>query len=342
MAELNSIHVGHQVDKLITMDLPFRGVIDILYPAAREKAGAPLTMLAAERLLGAVKAHDIILIATGWPDRPHISPEVAETDGPPGAALLGRALHRGLKALPFFLVETRLIHAMKSVTQSAGFRVLSPEEAIAASQSSSPLHGAAVLGFPTDPEEARQESTTLLNRYKPQAVITIEKGGMNEKGIVHTSRGHDTTEQMAKVDFLVAEARSRNILTIGIGDGGNEVGMGNIRDVIRQRLPFGAQCRCPCGQGIAPVTEVDVLVTATVSNWAAYGISACLAWLLRDAAVMHEEDLEKWVLYHASDAGLIDGISGFVEPGADGLRAPMHGHLVELLKGLVEQGIHRA
>jgi len=330
--------LAEQIDKLITLDLPFRGVIDTLYPAAREKAGEPLAMKAAQKLIEHVKPFNVIFIATGWPDRPHISPAIAETDGPPGAALLGRALHRGLKAVPFFLIEETLMSPMRTVAQSAGFRMVSPEEAIAAAQSPSAIHASTVLEFPTDAEQAKKQAGLLLEQYKPSAVIAIEKGGMNQKGIVHTSRGHDTTEHMAKVDFLVNEARKKGVLTIGIGDGGNEIGMGNIREVIRQRLPFGSICRCPCGSGIAPVTEVDVLVAATVSNWGAYGIAACLAILLKDLSVFHDADMERWVLEHASDAGFIDGISGFVEPGADGLPFETHCHLVALLEGIVKKG----
>lgn len=336
----NSV-LAEQIDRLITLDLPFRGVIDTLYPAAREKAGEPLAMKAARKLIEQVKPKSVIFIATGWPDRPHISPAIAETDGPPGAALLGRALHRGLKAIPFFLIEEILTSPMRTVAQSAGFRMLSPDEAIAASQSPSALHASTVLGFPADPKQAKAEAVSLLERYRPSAVIAIEKGGMNEKGIVHTSRGHDTTEHMAKIDFLIDQAREKKVLTIGIGDGGNEIGMGNIREVIRQRLPFGSECRCPCGLGIAPVTEVDVLVASTVSNWGAYGVAAGLAILLKDPAIFHDADIERWVLEHASDAGFIDGISGFVEPGADGLPSETHCQLVSLLRGIVRRGTNR-
>jgi len=330
--------LAEQIDKLITLDLPFRGVIDTLYHAAREKAGEPLAMRAAQKITEHVKPFNVIFIATGWPDRPHISPAIAETDGPPGAALLGRALHRGLKAVPFFLIEETLVSPMRIVAQSAGFRMLYPGEAVSAVQSPSALHASTVLGFPADPEQAKTEAASLLDRYRPSAVIAIEKGGMNEKGIVHTSRGHDTTEHMAKVDFLMNEARKKGILTIGIGDGGNEIGMGNIREVIRQQLPFGNECRCPCSSGIAPVTEVDILVAATVSNWGAYGIAACLAILLKDLTIFHDANMERWVLEHASDAGFIDGISGFVEPGADGLPSETHCQLVALLEGIVKKG----
>lgn len=334
----NSV-LAEQIDRLITLDLPFRGVIEALYGAARQKAQKPLAMEGAQKLIAHVKPHSVILIATGWPDRPHISPAIAETDGPPGAAVLGRALHRGLKAVPFFLIEENLVSPMRVVAQSVGFRILSPDEAVAAMQSPSALHASTVIGFPTETEQAKTEAVSLLERYKPSAIVAIEKGGVNEKGVVHTSRGHDTTEHMAKIDFLMNEARKKGILTIGIGDGGNEIGMGNIREVVKERLPFGKECLCPCKAGIAPSTEVDLLITATVSNWGAYGIEACLAILLKDPAIFHDANMERWILEHASDAGLIDGITGFVEPGADGLPSETHGHIVALLGEIVRRGI---
>ncbi len=330
--------LANQIDRLMTLDLSFRGVIDTLYPPARKKAGEPLAMKAAKELHRILKAKDVVFIATGWPDRPHISPEIAETDGPPGAAALGRALHRGLRVIPFFLIEENLVGPMEMVVQSAGFRTLSPKEAIAASDSPSALHAATVLGFPAEPKRARKKAISLMNTFEPSAVIAIEKGGMNEKGIVHTSRGHDTTEHMAKIDFLMEEAIHRKVWTLGIGDGGNEIGMGNIREEIRKKLPFGDKCLCPCGSGISPVTQTDLLVTATVSNWGAYGVSACLAILLRNPDILHDPEMERWILEHASRAGFIDGISGFVEPGADGLTAEVHCQIISLLNVIVKRG----
>lgn len=331
--------LGEQIDRIITLDLSFRGVIDILYPCARKRIGEPLAMKSAEELMRVLKAADIVFIATGWPDRPHINPMIAETDGPPGAAILGRALHRGFKAIPFFLIEANLVKSMEVVAQAAGFKILNPEEAIAALYSPSAIHGATVLEFPTNIESAKEKATSLIEQYKPTAIISIEKGGMNERGIIHTSRGHDTTEHMAKIDFLMEEARRRGILTIGIGDGGNEIGMGIIKEEIKELLPFGKKCLCPCESGTAPAIETDLLITSTVSNWGAYGLAASLAILLKKLDVFHDPNIEKWVLQHASDAGFIDGISGFVEPGADGLKAEIHCHLVALLGEIVERGL---
>jgi len=62
------------------------------------------------------------------------------------------------------------------------------------------------------------------------------------------------------------------ITTIGIGDGGNEIGMGKIPwDTIRRNIPNGGliACRVP----------VDHLIVAGVSNWGAIFAMATLALL---------------------------------------------------------------
>jgi len=331
--------VAENIDRLITVDLPFRAVSLKLYQNTRHKSEGPLTFLAAERLLSSIRPEQIVLIATGWPDRPHINPEIAETDGPPGAASLGMSLHRAQKIVPVFLIENQLVEAMSFVATAAGFKILSLEEALAAARSRAPLHAAAVLGFPTDFLEAEKVADHLLDSLPVGATIVIEKGGVNEKGIIHTSRGDNTTTHMAKVDVLVRKASIKGVLTIGIGDGGNEIGMGVIAEELRSWLPYGTKCRCGCGAGIVPVTKTDLLVPAAVSNWGAYGVAAMVALLVGQREVFHSSEIERRILESCIRAGLIDGGSGYVSGGADALDVRIHMSLVDLLGELVQKGI---
>ncbi len=331
------LKIGEQIDQMITLDIAARGVIKILYPYAREKAGKPLALAAAQLLSERVGPGDAVFIATGWPDRPHITPEIAETDGPPGAAALALALHKGLRAVPIIFIEDNLVGAMAKVMEGAGLRVLSPEEALAAAGSHAPIHAAAVLALPTDVKEAKRYAEEVCAKYRPSGVVVIEKGGMNDKGYIHTSRGAETTEHMAKADMLVETAAARGIASIGIGDGGNEVGMGVIREAIEEHIPYGKQCLCGCGGGIAPSRVTDVLVTASISNWGAYGVAAALAAVLKEPEVMHDQDLEERILWRCADARFIDGITGYVAPSADGLPAPVHRAFVRMLRELVVQ-----
>lgn len=331
--------VADDIDRLITLDINRRGVIRLLHDAACEKVGRPLVLAAAEALAGAVDPGDVVLVATGWPDRPWVTPEIGELDGPPGAALLARSLHRALGAVPIFLIEEELKPAMRATACAAGFAVVTPEQAIAAFKSPAPLHAAAVLGFPTDEAQAAEEARRLIQVYRPKALLSIEKGSANEKGIIHNARGADTTACMAKVDELVKEARSAGIVSVGIGDGGNEIGMGLIADAVRKYVPYGERCTCPCGGGIAPALPTDFLVTAAVSNWGAYGVAACVAILKGRADAMHEEATELRALREAADAGLIDGNTGYVDPGADGLPATLHAAIITVLRQLVANAL---
>lgn len=331
--------LSENVDRLITVDLPFRTVSSRLYSDTRAKYDGPLTLCAARALHESLRERGVVLIATGWPDRPDINANIAETDGPPGAALMGMALHRAMEAVVIFLIEKNLIPAMQTVCAAVGFKAIPPEELMAAAESKAPLHAAAIMGFPTEISRAEEVSVDLMNTFPVRAIVSIEKGGMNEKGVIHTSRGDDTTGPMAKVDILMRKGKERGILTLGIGDGGNEIGMGVIAEELRDWLPFGKQCRCPCGSGIVPVTKTDFLVPAAVSNWGAYGISAVMAVLEGKREVFHSAGIEHRVLLSCIDAGLIDGGSGYVSGGVDALPISVHMSIVNLLGELVNKGL---
>lgn len=328
--------LGESVDRLVTADLAFRGVVHVLYPAARQRHGRPLCLNAAELLRSRVRRGDVVLLATGWPDRPWVSSQIFETDGPPGAASLGRCMNLALGAVPVLVVEEDLVPATERVLRGAGLVSLTPEEARRAARSDHPIHAGAVIPWPADLGKAREASARVLGELHPAAVVAIEKGGMNPLGRIHTRKGYDVTGPIAKVDPLIDTAREAGAATVGIGDGGNEVGMGNIRDVVRAKIPFGATCACPCKGGIAPATEVEALVVAAVSNWGAYGVEACLASLAGVPEAMHDGTLETLALEAAAGTGLMDGITGHVEPSADGLRAEVHAALVSMLRSLVQ------
>ncbi|WP_337876855.1 glutamate cyclase domain-containing protein [Elioraea sp.] len=187
------------LDRLTTLDLGQRGVAGELHRWAVARQGDGRAFAAAAALAARVQPGHAVLIATGWPDRPHVTPLVAETDGPPGAALLGRGLHLALGAVPVFVVEADLVGAMAAVAEAAGLRALKPAEAVAAAQSRAPLHACAVIALATDLDTARAQATTMFDEFRPAAVIAIEKGGLNPTGHILTSRGDDTTDALAKV-----------------------------------------------------------------------------------------------------------------------------------------------
>ncbi len=331
--------VGERVDSLVNLDVASRNSIGILYPLARKKSKRPLCLSAASLLQERANYRDVVFIATGFPNRPHISHTVFESDGPPGAAALARALHIGCGATPIILTEEGAVEGMSRVMQSAGFMILPPEEAIATVGHFAIIHGASVLGFPSDDAAAKERAKELISKYKPAGIVVIEKAGMNEKGVPHGSRG-DYNDAIAKIDYLVLEAIEKNIVTIGIGDGGNELGMGIIQEELKKSsIPNMAKCQCGCGGGGAPATRTDALITAAISNWGAYGIAACLAFLLQRPEVFHNTMMEERILEATANANLMDGGTGYCLPGADRLSSDVHQAVVTLLGQIVLQGI---
>ncbi|MDT8902503.1 glutamate cyclase domain-containing protein [Anaeroselena agilis] len=329
--------IAETLDRLISLDVPARGIIAKLYGAAREKTGKPLTLAAADLLIDRVRPGDTVIIATGWVDQPVVAPGCGESDGPPGAVALARALRLALKAAPVIVTDACLVEGVKLVARAAGFQCVAPGE-IGHSVARDKLLTLAVLPFPVAGDEAAVAAERLLDDLKPAACIAIERGGMNDAGVIHNMNGEDTGASQAKLDHLFRAAGSRRIATVAVGDGGNEIGMANIADAVRAQVPYGAKCQCPCGRGLAPATPVDVLVAAAISNWGGYAIAALLGLLAGAPAAGPDAAREKRVLEATAAAGFHDPISGGVYPGADGCGADAHLAFVTLVREAVLHG----
>ncbi len=346
MADNRVTRIGEAVDRMLTVDMASRGLIRTLYDAARaSNGGRPLALTAAERLRAAAAPGQPIIIATGIPVRGWFSPAVAENDGPVGAATLGRALYVALGAVPVLICEEEQVPVLRACVRAAGLTPATFDQIAAARESphAVPNRGipvAVVQGFPADDGAAAEEAHRLLQRG-PAGCVSIERQGANAKGVYHYGRGEaNKRDIMAKVEVLFEAAKAQGILTIGIGDGGNELGMGRIKPVIQEAVPFGRKCACPCQAGMAPEFVPDVLITATVSNWGAWGIEACLAALTGDPRVLHSPDTELDVIRACTDAGGVDGLTAFVEPLVDALPAKICAYVVEILHTIVANGLN--
>ncbi len=107
-------------------------------------------------------------------------------------------------------------------------------------------------------------------------LIAIERVSPGSDGKPHREHGWDMSRQTAPLHLLFEELGwQRSWETIGIGDGGNEIGMGNLpKDIVTADIPNGSL--------IAASTRTDHLIVAGVSTWGGYGLVAGLAAL--DAA----------------------------------------------------------
>jgi hypothetical protein len=159
----------------------------------------------------------------------------------------------------------------------------------------------------------------------------VEKVGPNKKGVCHTVYGSDVSSSCAKIDYLVEEANRRGILTIGIGDRGNEIGMGVIRDVVEKVVPTGSKCKCPCGAGIACVTETAVTVLASISNLGAYGITACLSALLDKPWILQTPEVELEMVKSCLKAGCVDAL-GWPTYSVDGTPLDVYVQIVNIMR----------
>ena len=208
---------------------------------------------------------------TGSLTRNWVSGRIAETDGPIGAAALARTLSYGFNAIPVVLVDEQIQDKMAAMLQLAGLSVVSNAEAKAATSHVRPTRIAVVRTCSTKDQAARKECRELVTTLAPKAVVAIERAGFTADGTYRNSLAQDFSEGRSRLDYLVSEARERGIPTIGIGDGGNEIGMGNVRDAVAKHIPHGAE--------ICPTTLTDILLPAGVSNWGAYAVAAAIALL---------------------------------------------------------------
>jgi hypothetical protein len=322
--------VGDSIDKLVSITVTGRPTISSLYRAAREKQGRPLCLMAAEALARDVSPGDVVFISCGMPTFPWIR---GEQDGPVGAATLARALLVGLAARPIILTEPLNAPLVRAALVAAGLYVSTVEDAIRFPSN------AAVIEFPIDREVAQAEGRALLDSLNPKAMIAIEKPGANEHGEYHTFYGRSLSPWVAKPDAMFAEASRRGVVTIGIGDNGNEFGSAVIRDFILREVPLTDKCHCPCGGSTVPATPTDILIMAAVSNLGASGIEACLAAILKRPEVLHDGALDLRVHLACAAAGATNGSPGLLDPGTDGVPAPIYQALLVVMKHIVEASL---
>lgn len=226
------------------------------------RAIAPLIEAARGGLLSAAQSlHEHpepdICIMTGF-YLAHGEPPGCETDGPPGAIHLAAGLDR-------VGVSCRLITDAPNIDAVRA-------AANAALRADFPIDVAAVPGFAGGEDISALEAK--WTSQPPSHVIAIERCGAAADGIHRNSMGVAMTAHNAPLDRLFMAG---DWTTIGIGDGGNEIGMGSLpAGLIAQHVPRGEQ--------IASVVPCDHLIVAGVSNWGAIGLLCALALIRPGAA----------------------------------------------------------
>jgi hypothetical protein len=324
MSGISIERIGEAVDHLVTAPMSnwtiLKGIpLRKLYDASRKHtADVPLTLAAARLLANNVTPGDTVLMISGFIMRDYGLPE---TDGPIGAAVLAKSLAVALGAIPVGVSEDSVVPCMQACFATAGL-IPATFDTLRSGR-----HRCAFSGFPVDSDAAPQAAADLLDRLQPKAVIAIERPGAGSDGEYHGGGGFDISSFTAKTDILFAEARRRGIPTIGVGDLGNELGMGIVADIVRAEVPLG--------ETIAATQLADVAVIANISNWGAYGIAACLAAMVGNDAAFHDGVEELRLIEACVNAGAIDPVGGMLRLYVDGTDGKTNASMVDLLRSLV-------
>ena len=224
-----------------------------------------------------------------------------ESDGPPGAIAIGEAL----KAL-----GRQVTYVSDEYTTPVLRRY---------------ANGSEVIEFPIDGVAASKvHATAILERVKPSLLISIERCGRTREDTYLNMRYVDISPHTARLDYLFDSETP----SVGIGDGGNEIGMGNLAEVIPtvDSLP-----------DYPAVNQVDRLVIASVSNWGGYGLVAALS-RIAGKNLLPSVESETAMLHGMVAAGVVDGTTGDAVPTVDNFTAEENGALLARLHRLVEAG----
>ena len=205
-----------------------------------------------------------------------------ETDGPGGAAILARAFQREGRECEIW-TDARCIEVLAECAKAAGCA-----------------------------ENTARIAPASLKERAPDGIIFVERLGRAADERYYNFKKQDISEWTAPLDALADEAAGLGIHTIGIGDGGNEAGMGNFYAELCALLPGYAAC--------LSVVRAEFALTADVSNWGAYALAEALSfvWGVRRGIEPGEETK---MLEAAARAGAADGISGRCETSVDGFCA---------------------
>jgi hypothetical protein len=251
---------------------------------------------------------------------------VAETDGPLGAVLLA-ATCAAVGITPHLITDEACGKCLREAARFAGLGSdnveVSPLDAAAAvawcdrwlEQTPELTHLIAVERV--GPSHTR-ESLESQPRHGPPPVDQFEALVPPEfRDRCHNMRG-EPIEQFTAPLHRLFERRTRGPLhTIGIGDGGNEIGMGAFPwEELYMLVASGHGARIVCR------VPADWTIIAGTSNWSAYALAADLALLRGQPDVLRvwtERQQEELLTHIVRHGPAVDGVTRELEPTVDGL-----------------------
>jgi hypothetical protein len=277
------------IEALCALDPGGRGIGRLVVPGAMAAAGVSLA--------GARRA----VLVTGFVPRAGWS---AETDGPSGTVVLGRALRR-MGAEVRYLADPPVLPLLEACLKALD----------------EPLD---VVAVPAEPVAAVAAARRAVRAFSPTHLVAVERPGRAADGDYYNARAVSVGSLNAPLDRLF-QRRARGVVTVGVGDGGNEIGMGRVRARVARDVPRGAT--------IGSVVRTDYLVVAGTSNWGAWGLAAHLG-LAGGTPGLHTADEEARLTHAMVAAGGVDGLTGEAAPTVDSLPLALHQHVLNTLREL--------
>lgn len=256
-------------------------------------------------------------------------PPAAETDGPPGALFLARALGE----LGVDVVLASDAYGVPLLAAGLALWKLAPPRCD-------------VVEMPIDVAGATAWTDAFLDAQLARGlthVVAIERAGPSHTvESVRRREGSEISDQFARevppehrdahhnmrgvaIDRVTAPTgriferiaeRRLNVSTIGVGDGGNELGMGKFPwTVLREAIRIGPSACTACR------VAADHTVVAGVSNWGAYALAFAVAALRGKSALTAKWTAaeQRRLIEHLVAAGAVDGVRKQRTASVDGL-----------------------
>jgi D-glutamate cyclase len=198
--------------------------------------------------------------------------------------------------------------------------------------------GAALAIAPKSQDRVVDWVASLFADMKPKAVVSAERLGPGLDGTIYSATALPFSGPLSTVEYptidisgIVTEATRRGILTIGIGDHGNEIGFGHIHAAVADAMPKG--------EILCTKIPTDVVLPAMMSNWGCYGIEAALAFLLKRPELVHSPAQEAKIIRACLDAGGLESIFTNTEFVVDGLDGETSMACMQFLSNIVRKSL---
>jgi hypothetical protein len=314
-----------ELEQIVHLDPAGRGLASFRRDAAPLDAG----QLRAASVHLALNAQSVGIV-TGFPV---MAPGgvVAETDGPPGALFLARSL--AALGVDVFLISDRValplldrgvrwwqLKSVSIVEMPLGKEPGSADRWADALLSTPRGRGLSHLIAIERPSPSHTLASLAAQGASPESVSGFAAAVPAEhRGVCHNMRGDVIEAHTAEAHRLFEMIAERKIAvtTIGIGDGGNEIGMGRF-DWQTLVEAVGS----PSAARIAARMPTDYAIIAGVSNWGGYALALATARLCdavelgRDWNVATQQTLIE-TMVRETDA--VDGLTHRHEATIDGL-----------------------